>query len=258
MPFPLAHPAAVLPLRRFCPEWLSLPALVIGSLAPDAGYLFGKHRLDGFSHSLAGLLAFSLPLGLLILLALRTARSPLLRMAPAGLKPLVAPASPLTPRSVVAVALSILIGAGTHLAWDSFTHTNGWLVQRAAFLREPMFALGRHQVRVCHGLWYLSTFVGIACLMVVVWGRLQPAQAAAAPSRSKGRLVRALLFAMLMLPVASLHQGMGSLTGNLLVLLLAGLLCLAFAWCLGELRNSTTGRPPPGGGAAPPAPPGTT
>jgi len=32
MPFPLAHPAAVLPLKRFCPQRLSFSALVIGAL----------------------------------------------------------------------------------------------------------------------------------------------------------------------------------------------------------------------------------
>ena len=40
MPFPLAHPAAVLPFRRYCSRWLNFPALVIGSLVPDLGYLF--------------------------------------------------------------------------------------------------------------------------------------------------------------------------------------------------------------------------
>ena len=34
MPFTLAHPAAVLPLRR----WLWFPGLVAGAVAPDVGY----------------------------------------------------------------------------------------------------------------------------------------------------------------------------------------------------------------------------
>ena len=29
MPWTLAHPAAILPLRRFAPRWLSLPALIL-------------------------------------------------------------------------------------------------------------------------------------------------------------------------------------------------------------------------------------
>jgi hypothetical protein len=42
MPFPLAHPAAVLPLRRYCPKYLSFPVLIVGSLVPDVGYCLGR------------------------------------------------------------------------------------------------------------------------------------------------------------------------------------------------------------------------
>jgi len=38
MPLPLAHPAAVLPLRRFCPQYFDCPALVLGSILPDFAY----------------------------------------------------------------------------------------------------------------------------------------------------------------------------------------------------------------------------
>src|ERR1039458_6493774 len=70
MAFPLAHPAAVLPLRRYCPIWLSFPALVIGSLSPDAGYCLGDlGGLDWgtFSHGLLGSVAFCLPVGIVML-----------------------------------------------------------------------------------------------------------------------------------------------------------------------------------------------
>jgi Domain of unknown function (DUF4184) len=38
MPWTLAHPAAVLPLRPLCPHRLSFGALVVGSVSPDIGY----------------------------------------------------------------------------------------------------------------------------------------------------------------------------------------------------------------------------
>src|SRR5438876_728351 len=66
MPFPIAHPAAVLPLRRYCTRWLSFPALVIGSVVPDVGYLLGEDWIN-FSHQLSGSVPFDLPLGILIL-----------------------------------------------------------------------------------------------------------------------------------------------------------------------------------------------
>lgn len=67
MPFPVAHPAAVSPLRRYCPRYLCFPALVAGSLAPDVGYVFGHRHVDWFSHRFwAGSFGFCLPAGLLL------------------------------------------------------------------------------------------------------------------------------------------------------------------------------------------------
>src|SRR6267142_2803077 len=66
MPFTLAHPAVVLPLRRFSPRVLSFPALVVGSITPDVGYCFGRLNVEEFSHSFVGSLAFCLPVGLLM------------------------------------------------------------------------------------------------------------------------------------------------------------------------------------------------
>ena len=63
MPFPLAHPAAVLPFRRYCPHWLNFTALLVGSVSPDLGYLFGPLKVDVLSHTLAGSVLFCLPAG---------------------------------------------------------------------------------------------------------------------------------------------------------------------------------------------------
>ena len=66
MPFTLAHPAAVLPLRRFCPRFLNFPALVVGSVGPDAGYAFGWLGADQVSHRFLGSFVFCLPVGLVL------------------------------------------------------------------------------------------------------------------------------------------------------------------------------------------------
>jgi hypothetical protein len=69
MPFALAHPAAVLPLRRYCPRQLDFPALLVGSLAPDLGYAFLPLHVYGFSHQFwAGSFGFCLPAGLVLVL----------------------------------------------------------------------------------------------------------------------------------------------------------------------------------------------
>lgn len=108
MPYPFAHPAAVLPLIRPMGRFGVTSALVIGSMVPDAWYLVpGLERAD--SHSAIGLLSFCLPVGLVAYLAyhyLRTSSSP---------------AKPWH-----AVVVSLLVGALTHLGWDGVAHAYSW------------------------------------------------------------------------------------------------------------------------------------
>ena len=67
MPFPTAHPAAVLPLRRYCPRLFNFPALIIGSLVPDLGYPLARfyRQFGDTSHTFYGSFVFCLPAGLL-------------------------------------------------------------------------------------------------------------------------------------------------------------------------------------------------
>ncbi|MYY11935.1 DUF4184 family protein [Streptomyces sp. SID4919] len=63
--------------------------------------------------------------------------------------------------------LSALIGVATHLLWDSFTHLDGYVVTRVAFLRES----GPGGTTVARLLQHLSTVVGLALLAVHLWRR---------------------------------------------------------------------------------------
>lgn len=130
MPWTFAHPAAVLPLRRLCPRWLSWPGLILGAMAPDLSYYVGLHGpLRAFCHTPEGILAVCLPASLAMLAALlRFAKpltvllpEPLRRLARAELKP---PPQGVALGFVIAV-LSILIGAATHVGWDFLTHGDG-------------------------------------------------------------------------------------------------------------------------------------
>src|SRR5262245_55917125 len=90
MPFPLAHPAAVLPVRRFCPRFLSFPALVAGSVSPDAGYLLST-GVEDVSHRLVGGLGFGLVTGLIMLFVFYFLCPPLMTFLPAGWRQMLSP-----------------------------------------------------------------------------------------------------------------------------------------------------------------------
>ncbi len=122
MPFPLAHPVAVLPLRRWCPHPLSLVGLVIGSVTPDAGYTLRHLDFDVFTHSALGSFVFCLPVGMIATLIVFFFRQALAESLPAphrqALRPLCAAPRPVWWR----LALSVFIGTWTHIAFDALTH----------------------------------------------------------------------------------------------------------------------------------------
>jgi uncharacterized protein DUF4184 len=171
MPWTFSHPAAVLPLRRFTPKYLSLPALVCGSMSPDMSYYIGDYGLGWgtYAHTAAGSVVLDVPVGLACLLLFCVLRRPLWFLLPQPHRSALAPlleSAPWRRGSFLIVApVSVLIGAWTHNFWDSFTHYNGWMVLHLPFLHA-----------VCRYLQYLSTVVGIAALALayVPWLRRQP------------------------------------------------------------------------------------
>ena len=67
MPFTAAHPAAVLPLRRFCPQWFVWPALIVGSITPDTEYFLALRPQSSHGVTFAGSFYYCVPIGLLLL-----------------------------------------------------------------------------------------------------------------------------------------------------------------------------------------------
>ena len=165
MPFPVAHPAAILPLRRYCPRYLSFPALIAGSLSPDLGYLFGQLQMGEFSHRFwAGSFGFCLPAGLVLVLLFYLLRSPTVRILPARWQEVLLPLCRRPAGHPLLIGVSLLIGAWTHILLDSITHEDGWLVERLAFLRSSLPSVGHRRLAVYAALYAGCTFAGAACL----------------------------------------------------------------------------------------------
>lgn len=122
MPFPLAHPVAVLPFRRWCPRKFSLVGLIIGSVTPDAGYTLRHLDFDYFTHSALGSLVFCLPVGWIATLIVFALREPLTGTLPNPHREALLPlCHHHWPRPRI-VALSVFIGTWTHILFDRLTH----------------------------------------------------------------------------------------------------------------------------------------
>jgi Domain of unknown function (DUF4184) len=220
MPFTLAHPAAVLPLRRFCPRFFNFPALVVGSISPDAGYCFGSLHLEDLSHRLIGSVEFCLPVGLVILGFFYGLRRPVVENLPERQRKMYEPFFLHPVGSPLIVVVSLLVGIWIHLLLDSFTHKQGWLVENLPVLQTPLFSIGTHVVRIFNVLWYLCSFAGIAWLFFA-WEQWQCTLAEVArPIILWRKLGNAALVGALMMPVELVHH---IFPGSLVLCLTAGL-----------------------------------
>ncbi len=195
-----------MPLRRYCPHSLSLPALVIGSVTPDAGYLFGEARGGTLSHGLLGSIVFCLPVGLLMVALFYWLRTPLVRLLPASYRQSLLPLCQRPAGPLWVITLSLLVGTWTHLLWDSFTHTNGWAVQHVPALWSQVALVAGRRVRVCHLLWYGCSFAGMVWLFVA-FERWKQASASTRAETRGGTIVRdAVLVALSVVPIELVHH----------------------------------------------------
>jgi len=169
MPFTFAHPAAVLPLRRF--KSLRLAALMVGSVTPDLPYYvparYGRLMLD--SHTAMGALWLDVPLGLVALLVGFLLRRPLtVLMSPRSRSLCLQSMERFKeqPRQWLWAPLAVYIGTWTHIIWDAFTHDSGWVVRRVAALSAPI-TIGAYTGTLCHVLQYVSSVAGL--LILAIW-----------------------------------------------------------------------------------------
>src|ERR1043166_1199719 len=171
MPWTLSHPAAVLPFRRFCwHHYLDFAALIIGSMTPDVGYYIQRFDVASFAHTMPGSFVVCLPSGICLLLLFYLVRKPVCFILPMPHREALLPLCSTVPRlslgSLWVIFLSLLLGAWSHILWDSFTHQSGWFAQRVSWLHEPLLTVGSTPFRGYYLLQQFSTLFGAVILLV--------------------------------------------------------------------------------------------
>ena len=165
MPFTFSHPAAVLPIHSRLKNWIPLSALVIGSLVPDAAYYLPMpEHFKQHSHTLLGTFSSSLPLGLSVWLIFYWLAPAAVHLLPSPHGEAIAPQ--LQPRfasisQALGVTGGVLLGAWSHVLWDSFTHIHGWIVRHLPLLQAPLF---ENRFPAYKGLQFLSSVLGLFVL----------------------------------------------------------------------------------------------
>jgi hypothetical protein len=169
MPFTVAHAAVVPPLVGPLGRLAVPSALVIGSMVPDFVYFLPLGVARFQSHSLAGVLWFCLPVGLATYLVFHLLlAAPLVSLLP----PIADRLAPRRPRTLprapwLAVCVSLLVGALSHVAWDAFTHEGTPVVRALPWLEIRFVSIAGYRVVAYKVLQHMSTMVGL--LVVAAW-----------------------------------------------------------------------------------------
>lgn len=235
MPFTLAHPATVLPFRRFCPRFFNFPALIIGSVCPDVGYCFSPWNLDVLSHSPAGSIEFCLPVGVVMLGFFYGLRLPVVEMLPEKYRKIFLLFCHRPMGSPLTVIVSMLIGIWLHLLLDSFTHKNGWLVQNLPVLQATVFSVDSQAFRIFNLLWYVCSFAGIIWLYLA-WEKWWNASEGLQPEGgNRGKWIKAILAGIMMVPIELIHHLVHSPVSLFLIGGYCALIVIGIVWRLGKV-----------------------
>jgi hypothetical protein len=187
MPFTVSHAAAVLPLHRWSRHALPLTALMVGSMAPDFGYVFSYQASRAVTHSVPGLFIFCWPAGLLVwLFYVAFLEKTTITLLPDRWHTRFAHTEAITPSLVLRASIAIVLGAVTHLLWDACTHRDTLVMKTFPVLMGPTPGLA--WLPVYHLLHFLSSIAGL--LILGIWLRhlhRQPARARIRPFRITDR-----------------------------------------------------------------------
>lgn len=174
MPFTFSHPAIVLPLKYFPKKWFSLTGLVIGSLTPDFEYFLRMRIKSNYSHTFEGLFWFDLPLGILLAFIFHNdVRNSLFENLPTFFQSRFSKFSKFDwnrqfRKNWLIVIISILIGAFSHLFWDSFTHDDGYFVSKIPVLQNSIKILSV-QIPIVKILQHSSTLIGALVIAFTIY-----------------------------------------------------------------------------------------
>lgn len=179
MPFTISHAVAVLPLarnRRLVPA-----ALVIGAWVPDLPYFVPLLGGSDRTHAAYGPVTVDLVLGLLVVALWQLVlRRPLVDLSPAWLRERVPPPRRLDAAYGLGAAASVVLGATTHVVWDTFTHHDRWGTRHVALLNAMLGPLPVYK-------WAQLASGALGLLGLVVWSVLWLRRASPRPVRGRVR-----------------------------------------------------------------------
>lgn len=186
MPFTISHAAIAPPLQRVLGRDTPILPLAVGTMAPNLELFLWGRNTRSISHEAHGVVLFDLPLALLFLAGLTLFVVPAIvtlmperwiHFGPALGRSFTMPLARWTDAKLMARTITaIMIGAGSHLLWDDFTHAPQPGSVAMGWLGRVPFSLGDTEIAVHSLLGWVSTIGGLVFVVATAaaWFRRQP------------------------------------------------------------------------------------
>jgi hypothetical protein len=149
--------------------------MMIGSMSPDFAYFLPGEPVRIATHTIPGLFVFCWPVGLVLwLLFVRVLEQPTLALMPESWAArIVPPHRDWTFKRLLVASAAVILGALTHLIWDSFTHANTPVTSTLNGLHSAAFEVDGAGYPWYAVLQHVSTVIGLVFLTVWAVGRLR-------------------------------------------------------------------------------------
>ena len=210
---------------------------MIGSMSPDYAYFLPGDLDRVETHSFAGLFYFCWPVSIALwLLFVRVLEQPTFALLPGNWRTRFPSSSRnITFRMLANASLAVILGAITHVVWDSFTHRGTVMVNAIPPLHAVAFYLDGWRIRWFLVLQLASSVAGILLLALWAW-RLPPGRYPEPASTPVSRETRMRAVAVLVTAslgfaiVSSLIHPTSWLTARVFHFLIGGMTGMMLAW----------------------------
>ncbi|MCM3239476.1 DUF4184 family protein [Heyndrickxia oleronia] len=175
MPLTFAHPAVILPFSRKS-RYINFSAMVLGSMAPDFEYFLRGQPAGDIGHTFTGFFYYNLPLVAFIYFIYHFfVHQTLFNHLPVFLQDTyINKIESGFAFKVVVFIYSALIGMATHIAWDSFTHKNGYMVLKFPKIFTYTYNIYGFNIPLYKFLQHGSTLFGIGLILLYMFFRALP------------------------------------------------------------------------------------
>jgi len=241
MPFTVSHAFFALPIRHIKPKYFSATGLILGSMSPDLEYFLYLEPYRSIGHTWQGLWLQALPLCIVLAALFHfVVKNPLSEHLPsigqldARCKVMLQHEQLRSWRAWIIFVSSVIIGFGTHVLLDEFTHVHSAFSEMLPWIWENAL-LGLPIYKVMQYSTSLIGLVGMAVILLLSLLRVKREQLVPNTTSTNQKLSYWLVVVFIAIVTTILKLGLSTSGNTIGILVVAPISGLALGTVIASL-----------------------